>query len=97
MSEFMGLIRGAYDGKVGGFVPGGASLHNCMAPHGPDAASFEKASNAAPGPDFLANTLAFMLETRLAVVPSAYALECAELQTGYHECWQGLAKMFDGG
>ncbi len=96
MSEFMGLIRGAYDGKAGGFVPGGASLHNCMAAHGPDAASFEKASNAAPAPDFLANTLAFMFETRFAVVPSAYALECGELQIGYHECWQGLAKMFNG-
>ena len=23
MSEFMGLIRGAYDGKQGGFAPGG--------------------------------------------------------------------------
>ncbi len=23
MSEFMGLIRGAYDGKKGGFLPGG--------------------------------------------------------------------------
>ncbi|KZZ99447.1 homogentisate 1,2-dioxygenase [Moelleriella libera RCEF 2490] len=31
MSEFMGLIRGGYDAKrggAGGFVPGGASLHN---------------------------------------------------------------------
>ena len=29
-SEFMGLIRGVYDAKAEGFVPGGASLHNCM-------------------------------------------------------------------
>ncbi|HEX4387591.1 MAG TPA: homogentisate 1,2-dioxygenase, partial [Steroidobacteraceae bacterium] len=29
-SEFMGLIHGAYDAKAEGFVPGGASLHNCM-------------------------------------------------------------------
>ncbi|MHB8286304.1 MAG: homogentisate 1,2-dioxygenase, partial [Caulobacteraceae bacterium] len=28
MSEFMGLIEGAYDAKQGGFAPGGASLHN---------------------------------------------------------------------
>ena len=27
-----------------GFVPGGASLHNCMSGHGPDAETFEKAS-----------------------------------------------------
>ena len=43
MSEFMGLVHGAYDAKAGGFVPGGASLHNCMSGHGPDAASYEKA------------------------------------------------------
>ena len=99
MSEFMGLIHGAYDAKEskeGGFVPGGASLHNCMAAHGPDAASFEKASNAELGPDFLGDTLAFMFETRLAVTPSAYAMACDELQSDYFECWQGLGKNFDG-
>ena len=37
MSEFMGLVRGAYDAKADGFVPGGACLHNCMTAHGPDA------------------------------------------------------------
>ena len=36
MSEFMGLIYGAYDAKPHGFVPGGIRLHNCMLPHGPD-------------------------------------------------------------
>ena len=46
MNEFMGLIRGEYDAKAEGFVPGGASLHNCMAGHGPDAETFEKASKA---------------------------------------------------
>ena len=95
MSEFMGLIRGVYDGKAGGFVPGGASLHNCMAAHGPDVGSFEKASSAVLGPDFVADTLAFMFEARFAVVPSSYALECGELQADYYECWQGLGKMFD--
>lgn len=49
MSEFMGLIKGSYDAKKGGeggFVAGGASLHNVMSGHGPDAESFEGASNA---------------------------------------------------
>ena len=32
--------------RNGGFVPGGASLHNCMSGHGPDAASYEKAGAA---------------------------------------------------
>ena len=45
-SEFMGLVHGAYDAKAEGFAPGGCSLHNCMTGHGPDAATFEKASNA---------------------------------------------------
>lgn len=32
-----------YDAKEG-FLPGGASLHSCMTPHGPDADTFLKAS-----------------------------------------------------
>ncbi len=34
MTEFMGLVKGSYEAKEGGFLPGGASLHSCMAPHG---------------------------------------------------------------
>ena len=45
MSEFMGLIYGAYDAKPEGFVPGGMSLHNCMLPHGPDE---QRSSRQAP-------------------------------------------------
>lgn len=41
MSEFMGLIRGKYEAKEKGFVPGGASLHSCMSSHGPDRDVFE--------------------------------------------------------
>ena len=33
----MGLVYGAYDAKPTRFAPGGASLHNCMSAHGPDA------------------------------------------------------------
>ena len=47
-SEFMGLVHGVYDAKAEGFLPGGASLHNCMSGHGPDAATFEKASARRP-------------------------------------------------
>ncbi|MCB1740330.1 MAG: homogentisate 1,2-dioxygenase, partial [Gammaproteobacteria bacterium] len=60
MSEFMGLVSGRYDGKAEGFVPGGSSLHNCMAPHGPDAATYERASQATLEPQYLDDTLAFM-------------------------------------
>ena len=31
--------------QEGGFLPGGATLHSMMTPHGPDAACFEKASS----------------------------------------------------
>jgi homogentisate 1,2-dioxygenase len=42
MSEFMGLVHGAYDAKQGGFSPGGSSLHNCMSDHGPDVVSHRR-------------------------------------------------------
>jgi homogentisate 1,2-dioxygenase len=45
MSEFMGLIFGNYEAKEDGFLPGGASLHSIMTPHGPDTKCFEGASN----------------------------------------------------
>ena len=48
MSEFMGLIHGRYEAKQEGFMPGGATLHSMMTPHGPDADAFSKASSAAP-------------------------------------------------
>ncbi|HET8554829.1 MAG TPA: homogentisate 1,2-dioxygenase, partial [Rhodanobacteraceae bacterium] len=97
-SEFMGLIHGAYDAKAataGGFVPGGASLHNCMSGHGPDAQAFEKASNIdASQPQHLTDTMAFMFETRAVIRPVRQALESPALQADYWQCWQGLARHF---
>ncbi|WP_018971594.1 homogentisate 1,2-dioxygenase [Rudaea cellulosilytica] len=94
-SEFMGLVHGAYDAKAGGFVPGGASLHNSMSGHGPDAASFDKASAAdTTKPDHIVDTMAFMFETRAVIRPTKQALESAQLQPDYHQCWQGLEKHF---
>lgn len=95
-SEFMGLIEGAYDAKSDGFVPGGASLHNCMSAHGPDAATFEKASLADTRvPVKLTDTMAFMFETRWVIQPTRYALESPQRQRDYWRCWQGLRKHFD--
>ncbi|MEO6798369.1 MAG: homogentisate 1,2-dioxygenase [Rhodanobacter sp.] len=94
-SEFMGLITGVYDAKAEGFVPGGASLHNCMSAHGPDAATFEKASNADPSkPDVIDGTMAFMFETRKVIRPTRQALDAPQLQRDYHQCWQGIRKRF---
>jgi len=95
-SEFMGLIAGVYDAKAEGFVPGGASLHNCMSGHGPDATTFEKASNAdLAKPDVIGGTMAFMFETRKVIRPTQQALAAPQLQGNYYECWQGIAKHFD--
>jgi len=95
-SEFMGLIKGAYDAKAGGFVPGGASLHNCMSGHGPDATSFEKASAADTGkPDHITGTMAFMFETRRVIRPVAQALASPQLQGDYYSCWQNIHRHFN--
>ena len=95
-SEFMGLVHGVYDAKAEGFVPGGASLHNCMTGHGPDAETFEKASNSdTTKPNKVGDTMAFMFETRTLIRPTRYALETSELQANYYECWQGLTKHFN--
>ena len=94
-SEFMGLIHGVYDAKAEGFAPGGASLHNCMTGHGPDAATFEKASNAdLSKPDIITGTMAFMFETRAVIRPTRQAVEAAHRQRDYQACWAGLRKHF---
>lgn len=95
MSEFMGLIRGEYDGKATGFLPGGASLHNCMAAHGPDTQAFERASNAALQPQRYENTLAFMLETSMPLNLTAHACLHPSRQRDYRQCWDGLVSHFD--
>ena len=96
MSEFMGLITGQYDAKEEGFVPGGASLHNMMLPHGPDLDAFEKASNAELKPMKLSSTMAFMFETRFPQQVSRFAAGTDSLQDDYIDCWAGLDRRFDG-
>jgi len=96
MTEFMGLLYGAYDAKAEGFLPGGASLHNCMTAHGPDAETHERASNAELKPHKLTDTMAFMFESRFAMRLTRYAVEAAELQHDYFEGWQGLKRRFPG-
>jgi homogentisate 1,2-dioxygenase len=97
-SEFMGLIHGAYDAKAQGFTPGSASLHNCMIGHGPDADTFAKASQADTSkPQYIADTMAFMFESSMILRTTAFALQAAQLQADYFQCWQGLKKHFRPG
>lgn len=97
-SELMGLITGVYDAKAEGFAPGGASLHNCMTGHGPDAATFEKAVSADTSkPLHIVATMAFMFETRVLIRPTRLAMESPQRQRDYAQCWQGLRSHFDAG
>jgi homogentisate 1,2-dioxygenase len=92
MSEFMGLVRGEYDAKKGGFVPGAASLHNAMSAHGPDHASYEAAVAAKLEPQYLGGTLAFMFESRYVFEPTKEALASPALDRDYDGVWAGFAK-----
>ena len=94
MSEFMGLIRGQYDAKPEGFLPGGASLHNCMSAHGPDADAFRKATDAALAPVRLDDTMAFMFETRYPIRLTEWAAASPQAQDDYDRCWRGLESNF---
>lgn len=98
MNEFMGLIRGMYEAKQGGFLPGGASLHMCMTPHGPDTATFEKAvqedSDGAPA-HLPRDTMAFMFETADTPRITQGALASEHIDRNYYKCWIGLRSHFN--
>ncbi|MFJ6700475.1 homogentisate 1,2-dioxygenase [Streptomyces sp. NPDC091272] len=97
MSEYMGLIEGAYDAKTagkGGFVPGGGSLHNMMSAHGPDRETFDRASAAELKPQKIDDGLAFMFETRWPVTATGQAARADHLQPSYDDVWQGLQRHF---
>ena len=92
MSELMGLVRGVYDAKAEGFVPGGVSLHNCMAAHGPDVATYDRATNEELAPTRYKDTLAFMWESRYVFRPTRFAMEALQLQKNYDAVWDGFRK-----
>ncbi|MGP8302867.1 homogentisate 1,2-dioxygenase [Streptomyces inhibens] len=94
MTEYMGLIEGAYDAKAEGFVPGGGSLHNMMSAHGPDRETFDRASAAELRPQKIDDGLAFMFETRWPLTLTAQARDAGHLQRGYDDVWQGLQRHF---
>ncbi|MBV9093572.1 MAG: homogentisate 1,2-dioxygenase [Streptosporangiaceae bacterium] len=96
MSEFMGLVRGVYDAKAGGFSPGGGSLHSTFAAHGPDAETFARASSAELRPQKIDGTLAFMFESRWMIIPTRQAMQAAHRQADYDAVWAGLTRHFTG-
>ena len=94
MSELMGLVHGVYDSKAEGFLPGGVSIHNCLQAHGPDLATFEKASSVELKPHKIENTLAFMWESRHVFRPTRFALGAPQRQKNYDAVWSGFRKNF---
>jgi homogentisate 1,2-dioxygenase len=94
MHELMGLIRGEYDAKKEGFVPGGISIHNGMSPHGPDYPSYVAAANKKLQPEYI-DSLAFMFETREPWLVTEQALENKTFQEHYTKCWKGFKAEFD--
>lgn len=101
MSEFMGLIGGEYDAKTGGgFRPAGASLHNIMSAHGPDAGTHDKATNAELKPVKVGEgSMAFMFESCLMVGVTEWGLKtCRKVQDDYNEeSWTPLKSNFKAG
>jgi homogentisate 1,2-dioxygenase len=94
MSEYMGLVTGEYDAKAEGFTPGGGSLHNTFASHGPDADTYARASTAELRPQKLDGTLAFMFESRWTILPAAQAMDAGFRQRDYDAVWSGLSRHF---
>jgi homogentisate 1,2-dioxygenase len=92
MSELMGLVHGVYDAKAEGFLPGGVSIHNCLSAHGPDLATFERASSEALAPRKIENSLAFMWESRHVWQPTRFAMSAPELQQDYDKVWDGFRR-----
>ncbi|MEK9685052.1 MAG: homogentisate 1,2-dioxygenase [Rhodospirillaceae bacterium] len=94
MSEFMGLVKGVYDAKPGGFKPGGSSLHNSMTPHGPDAEAYCNSVNTELRPERISNSLAVMFESRFPLTPTAFACDPSLIDHDYINCWSGLKRRF---
>lgn len=92
MNECMGLLKGVYDAKAEGFLPGGMSLHNCMVPHGPDTDTFKNELGRDEKPIKIKDTMAFMFESSLIYNTSSYARTQAPIDNNYWKCWQGLKR-----
>lgn len=96
MSEFMGLIKGSYEAKQES-LPGGATLHSMMTPHGPDAGCFEMASQEELVPKVIAaGTQAFMFESSMSMAITRWGNEtCKVVDDNYYQCWAPIKKHFD--
>jgi homogentisate 1,2-dioxygenase len=95
VAEFLSIVYGKHDSKNSSFGPGGASLHNNWAPHGPDIPTFDRGRTATLEPQKIENSLVFMIESRFPLRVTAAGLAAPERQADYTECWKGFQKSFD--
>jgi homogentisate 1,2-dioxygenase len=65
-----------------------------MTAHGPDVTSHDRAVSADLQPHYIADTLAFMFESRYVFRPTSFAMSSPILQRDYDDCWAGLAAQF---
>ena len=91
MAEFIGLIRGVYEAKKDGFLPGGASLHSVMTAHGPDKKTVDIESELDLKPQrYPDSTLAFMFESTYLFSISPWASTSESVDQNYMNAWAGL-------
>jgi homogentisate 1,2-dioxygenase len=96
VAEYLGVIAGQHFGKAGGLSPGGASLHNNWAAHGPDVETFELNRSVELPPRKIENSLVFMIESRQPFQVTDMALSAPEFQRDYRDHWQGFVRRFGG-
>ncbi|OLY80769.1 Homogentisate 1,2-dioxygenase, partial [Smittium mucronatum] len=97
MTEFMGCISGSYDSKSSRFRPGGASLHNCLVPHGPDQSTLDREFNRdSDEPSVTAdNDVSFMFETMYQLNTSHWASDkVTNIDTNYLDGWKSIPSTF---
>jgi homogentisate 1,2-dioxygenase len=63
-----------------------------MSGHGPDVASWKGASEADLRPHKIAETMAFMVESRWIFSPTDHAMRTGALDHDYDQVWQGFPK-----
>ena len=88
MSEFMGLVHGEYDAKAEGFVPGGASLHNCMLGARPRRRHLREGERRRARAAQARRHAGLHVREPAYLRPTAQALQASNLQPDYDAVWQ---------
>jgi homogentisate 1,2-dioxygenase len=95
VAEFLSIVSGNHNSKSSSFAPGGASLHNNWAPHGPDVSTLERGRAAPLEPQKIDNSLVFMIESRFPLSVTTAALAAPEREVDYSDIWKGFKKRFN--